>query len=126
VPLDTGRRPAQALLRAPGRGAYLPAAGGDDPVFSILADIFLLGRKYGLGTIVATQRSQKIHKDTISQSELYLLHKVTHPKDIEVYEDLVPLPAKEVRAMLSRLCKGSCGGYTGYPVLATCDIRSQT
>ncbi len=56
---------------------------------------------------MATQRSQKIHKDTITQSEIYLLHKVSHPKDIEVYEELVPLPAKEVRAMIAHLRKGS-------------------
>jgi len=98
------RRPYFVLLEE--AHTYLPQVG-TTPVFSILADLFLLGRKYGLSTILATQRSQKIHKDTISQSEFYLLHRVTHPKDIEVYEDLVPLPAKEVRAMLSRLRKGS-------------------
>ncbi|MGH2496543.1 MAG: helicase HerA domain-containing protein [Ktedonobacteraceae bacterium] len=85
---------------------YLPQVG-TTPVFHILSDIFLLGRKLGLGTIMATQRSQKIHKDTISQSEIYLLHKVTHPKDVEVYEELIPLSAKEVRAMIARLRKGS-------------------
>jgi hypothetical protein len=98
------RKPYFVLLEE--AHTYLPQVG-TTPVFGILSDIFLLGRKHGLGTIVATQRSQKIHKDTISQSELYLLHKVTHPKDVEVYEDLVPRPAKEVRAMLSRLRKGS-------------------
>ncbi len=85
---------------------YLPQVG-TTPVFGILSDIFLQGRKNGLGTILATQRSQKIHKDTISQSEIYLLHKVSHPKDIELYEDLVPILPKEVRAMNSRLRKGS-------------------
>ncbi len=85
---------------------YLPQVG-TTPVFDILSTIFLLGRKYGLGTIVATQRSQKIHKDSLTQSDTYLLHKVSHPKDIEVYEELVPLPAKEVRAMIARLRKGS-------------------
>jgi len=85
---------------------YLPQVG-TTLVFGILSDIFLLGRKYGLGTIVATQRSQKIHKDTISQSEIYLLHKAAHPRDIEVYEELIPLPARDVRAMISRLRKGS-------------------
>ena len=85
---------------------YIPQVG-TTPVFQILSDIFLLGRKLGLGTIMATQRSQRIHKDTISQSEMYLLHKVTHPRDVEIYEELVPLPAKEVRAMIARLRKGS-------------------
>ena len=98
------RKPYFVLLEE--AHTYLPQVG-TTPVFSILADIFLLGRKNGLGTILATQRSQKVHKDTISQSEIYLLHKVSHPKDLEIYEDLVPRPSKEVRAMNSRLRKGS-------------------
>jgi uncharacterized coiled-coil protein SlyX len=98
------RKPYFVLLEE--AHSYLPQVG-TTLVFQILADIFLLGRKYGLGTIVATQRSQKIHKGTITQSEMYLLHKVSHPKDIEVYEELVPRPAKEVRAMIARLRKGS-------------------
>ena len=85
---------------------YLPQTG-TTPVFGILSDIFLQGRKNGLGTILATQRSQRIHKDTISQSEIYLLHKVSHPRDVEVYEDLLPRTSKEVRAMNSLLRKGS-------------------
>jgi len=98
------RKPYFVLLEE--AHTYLPQVG-TTPVFSILADIFLLGRKNGLGTILATQRSQKVHKDTISQSEIYLLHKVSHPKDLEIYEDLVPRTSKEVRAMNSRLRKGS-------------------
>ena len=85
---------------------YLPQVG-TTPVFGILSDIFLQGRKNGLATFLATQRSQKIHKDTISQSEVYFLHRVSHPKDVEVYEDLLPRPAKEVRALNSQLRKGS-------------------
>jgi uncharacterized protein len=85
---------------------YLPQVG-TTPVFGILSDIFLLGRKNGLATFLATQRSQKMHKDTISQSEVYFLHRVSHPKDVEVYEDLLPRPAKEVRDLNSRLRKGS-------------------
>lgn len=98
------RKPYFVLLEE--AHTYLPQVG-TTPVFNILSEIFLQGRKNGLGTILATQRSQKIHKDTITQSEIYLLHKVSHPKDIEVYEDLVPLPTKEVKAMNSRLRKGS-------------------
>jgi len=98
------RRPYFVLLEE--AHTSLPQVG-TTPVFQILSDIFLLGRKLGLGTIVATQRSQRIHKDTISQSEVYILHKVSHPKDVEVYEELIPRPAKEVRAMIARLRKGS-------------------
>ena len=98
------RKPYFVLLEE--AHTYLPQVG-TTPVFAILSEIFLQGRKNGLGTILATQRSQKIHKDTISQSEIYLLHKVSHPKDIEVYEDLLPRPSKEIRAMNSWLRKGS-------------------
>lgn len=84
---------------------YLPQQG-KTPVSDILADIFLLGRKYGLGTILATQRSAKIHKDTISQSGIFVLHKVTYPTDLDVYKDLLPLPPKQVEAMVRRLRKG--------------------
>ena len=84
---------------------YLPESGST-PVTAILNDIFLLGRKNGLGTILATQRSAKISKDTITQSGIYVLHKVTHPVDVSVYQGLIPLPAKEADALIRRQRKG--------------------
>lgn len=98
------RRPYVLVLEEAHK--FLPQVG-TTPVFDVLSDCFLLGRKNGLSTILATQRSAKIHKDTVSQAEIFFLHKVGHPNDLDVYSELLPIQPRQVREMVSRLRKGS-------------------
>jgi len=41
----------------------------------------LRGRKRGIGMIMISQRSARVNKDVLTQSEVYFLHKVVHPVD---------------------------------------------
>ncbi|NON62944.1 ATP-binding protein [Acidianus sp. RZ1] len=63
--------------------------------------IALRGRKRGIGMILVSQRSAKINKDVLTQSEIYFLHKVVHPADIKVYREILPWKAKDVESVKS-------------------------
>lgn len=76
------------------------------PLKEILTRIALRGRKRGLGLISISQRSAKVDKDVLTQAALVFLHRVVHPVDLKVYQDIVPLPPKEVEAMVRQLEKG--------------------
>lgn len=77
------------------------------PVKEILTRIALRGRKRGLGIIMMSQRSPKVEKDVLTQAQLFFLHRVVHPADVSVYQDIIPLPTKEVEQMVASLEKGS-------------------
>ncbi len=79
---------------------------GTTPVSEVLTRIALRGRKRGLGLIVVNQRSANISKDVLTQAGILLLHRVTHPTDIKVYQELIPLPANEVAARVRELKAG--------------------
>jgi hypothetical protein len=85
---------------------YIPQ-NGNTPVKAILRDIVLLARKYGVGTILANQRSANVDKDILTQAGIYFLHNVTHAVDQNIYTQLVPLPSRQVKQMISQLERGS-------------------
>ncbi|AWR97462.1 DUF87 domain-containing protein [Acidianus sulfidivorans JP7] len=58
--------------------------------------IALRGRKRGIGMIMVSQRSAKVNKDVLTQSEIYFLHKVVHPIDLKVYREILPWKNKEI------------------------------
>lgn len=80
--------------------------GASTPLKQMLTRIALRGRKRGLGTIIMSQRSAKVEKDVLTQASLLFLHKVVHPTDMRVYNDLIPLPSKEVESMVGALHPG--------------------
>lgn len=80
--------------------------GQSTPLKQILTRIALRGRKRGLGTILMSQRSAKVEKDVLTQASLLFLHKVVHPTDMRVYNDLIPLPTKEVEQLVGNLTTG--------------------
>ena len=84
---------------------FLPQGVGT-PLKQILTRIALRGRKRGLGMILMSQRSAKVEKDVLTQTSLLFLHKVVHPTDMKVYNDLIPLPSKEVESMVGSLRPG--------------------
>lgn len=77
----------------------------------ILSRIALRGRKRGLSIILISQRSAKVDKDVLTQSEILFLHKVTHPADIKVYSEILPLRYSEVLSLVSKLAVGECITY---------------
>ncbi len=76
------------------------------PLKQLLTRIALRGRKRGLGIIMMSQRSAKVEKDVLTQASLLFLHRVVHPTDMRIYQDLIPLPAKEVEQTVGALQPG--------------------
>ncbi|MCY0874003.1 MAG: ATP-binding protein [Acidianus infernus] len=66
----------------------------------------LRGRKRGIGMIMISQRSARVNKDVLTQSEVYFLHKVVHPVDLKVYREILPLKTKEVADVVKSLDVG--------------------
>lgn len=97
------RKPYQIVLEE--AHEFIPQ-GVRTPLKQVLTRIALRGRKRGLGIILASQRSAKVEKDVLTQTSLLFLHKVVHPTDMRVYDELVPLPAKEVDTLVTGLQKG--------------------
>lgn len=73
---------------------------------SIWKQIARRGRKMGLGVILASQRSQNVDKDMLTQAQFCVLHYVSHPTDMGVYYDLIPAQRKNVREMVGNLRVG--------------------
>jgi len=97
------RQPYQVILEE--AHEFLPQ-GQRTPLKEILTRIALRGRKRGLGTILMSQRSAKVDKDVLTQASLLFLHRVVHPIDLKVYQDIIPLPGREVESMVGGLQTG--------------------
>jgi hypothetical protein len=69
------------------------------PVKDLLIQVAKRGRKHGLGLMVATQRASAIDKDVLTQTTMLVLHQVTYPADLSVYQSIVPLKNADVDAM---------------------------
>lgn len=72
----------------------------------VLADIASQGRKLGLSLVIIGQRSARIDKDSLTQSEVCFLHLVRHPSDMKVYIDMIPREPAWTRERVSKLRKG--------------------
>lgn len=81
------RRPYQIVLEEAHN--FIPQSG-TTPVNELLVQIAAEGRKRGLGIVMVGQRSSRIDKNVLTQAGIMLLHRVRHPSDIGVYQDLVP------------------------------------
>jgi len=76
------------------------------PLKEVLTRIALRGRKRGLGIISVSQRSAKVEKDVLTQASILFLHRVVHPIDVKVYQEILPLPPREVEHMVGELQPG--------------------
>jgi len=76
------------------------------PLKDMLTRIALRGRKRGLGIVTISQRSAKVEKDILTQAAILFLHRVVHPIDMHVYQDIVPLPPREVETIVAGLHSG--------------------
>lgn len=76
-------------------------------VSPLFVDIACEGRKRGLSMVMIGQRSARIDKDVLTQADLAFLHRVRHPSDMQVYQDMIALPRRRVMDMVNRLQTGS-------------------
>lgn len=80
--------------------------GQRTPLKTLLTRFALRGRKRGIGVILASQRSAKVEKDLLTQTNLLFLQNVVHPTDVSVYKELIPLLAKDVEQQVRELVPG--------------------
>ncbi|QKR00178.1 DUF87 domain-containing protein [Metallosphaera tengchongensis] len=85
--------------------------GERSPLSDVLVRIALRGRKRGLGMILVSQRSAKVNKDVLTQSEIYFLHKVVHPVDMKVYKEILPLKTKDFDKEVKSMSTGEAIFY---------------
>ena len=85
--------------------------GTRTPLSDVLVRIALRGRKRGIGMILVSQRSAKVNKDVLTQSEIYFLHKVVHPVDVRVYKEILPLKSREIEAEIKAMETGDAIFY---------------
>jgi len=76
------------------------------PRNSIWKQIARRGRKMGIGVILASQRSQNIDKDMLTQAQFCILHYVSHPRDRKVYKELIPESSRKVEGRIDSLRVG--------------------
>lgn len=100
---QTARMPYQILVEE--AHEWIPEKS-KHPLKDVLTRIALRGRKRGLGAILVSQRSAKVSKDVLSQAEMYFLHKVTHPADVNLYRQLLSWPLKKVENDVKKLDTG--------------------
>ncbi|KKN95564.1 hypothetical protein LCGC14_0174320 [marine sediment metagenome] len=74
----------------------------------VLVRVAKRGRKRGLFTILASQRSPDVDKKLLSQCEVVFCHRVSHPTDLDVYYKLIPLERKEIKNRVIGLDDGQC------------------
>lgn len=90
---------------------FVAQVGGDPDVKKILSRFSLRGRKRGIGMVMISQRSAKVNKDVLTQARMAFLHRVYHPTDLKVYQEMLPLKPSEVEAMVAGLSTGQCIFY---------------
>lgn len=103
VAVSKARRPYFVVLEE--AHEFIPQ-GANTPIKKLLTTFALRGRKRGVGMIIISQRSAKVEKSVLTQASFVFLHKVVHPTDLKVYQDILPLPARIVEERVGALAKG--------------------
>lgn len=84
---------------------YVPQ-GGSTPISPVLTDINKRGRHMSLFTFVSSQRAASLDKDFLTQANLLFAHRVMLGVDSKVLQEQLPLPPRELNAMMRKLNKG--------------------
>jgi len=62
----------------------------DNLALNVLLEWVRVGRQPGLSLVLATQRPEKLHPDSISQCDLFISHRMTSQSDIKAVEAMRP------------------------------------
>lgn len=84
---------------------YAPQSG-NTPISKIIIDMAKRGRHKNLTTMVATQRAASIVKDFLTQATLLIAHRLSMGVDTKVLREQLPLPEKDLNAMMRKLKTG--------------------
>ncbi len=88
---------------------YCPQGAGiakDDPLMKMIVQIAKRGRKREISLCVMSQRPASLVKDVLTQCQMYLLHYVTYPNDIEIYDKICGL--NNVQEIVRNMKSGDC------------------
>jgi hypothetical protein len=104
------RRPYQIIIEEAHN--FIPQSGST-PATEIAVRIATEGRKRGLGIVMIGQRSARIDKNVLSQAGILFLHKVRHPADVSVYQDIIPSDRAWVKSTTNGLETGESIALVG-------------
>lgn len=90
---------------------------GRTAVSSLFTAVATEGRKNGLSLVMVTQRSARVDKDVLTQADVAFLHRVRHPIDLRVYQEMIPRPPRKVQDMVHRLKTGDALALVGEDIL---------
>jgi hypothetical protein len=88
---------------------YCPQGAGvakDDPLLKMIVQLAKRGRKREISLCIMSQRPASVVKDVLTQCQAFLLHYVTYPNDIKIYEDICGL--SNVQATVQGMKPGDC------------------
>ena len=97
--------------------------------YNIFERIAKEGRKYGILLGLITQRPSELSETVISQCNNFLVFKMTHPKDSEYINRLIPFLTEEISKRLQIIQPGNCyvfGPAFKLPTLITLDKPNPT
>ncbi len=78
----------------------------DDPLLKMVIQLAKRGRKREISLCVMSQRPASLVKDVLTQCQMFLLHYVTYPNDLKIYEDVCGL--SNVQAICQQMKPGDC------------------
>ena len=76
--------------------------------YNIFERIAKEGRKYGILLGLITQRPSELSETTVSQCNNFLIFKMTHPRDMEYINKMIPFMSKEISMHIQALPAGCC------------------
>ena len=79
--------------------------------YNIFERIAKEGRKYGLIFNLISQRPVEISETVISQCSNFLIFKMTHPRDLEYMEKMLPNMSAEIMEKQKSLQPGTCVAF---------------
>ena len=97
--------------------------------YNILERIAKEGRKYGILLGLITQRPSELSETALSQCNNFLVFKMTHPKDSEYINRLIPFLTEEISKKLQIIQPGNCyvfGPAFKLPTLITLEKPNPT
>ena len=93
--------------------------------YNIFERIAKEGRKYGVLINLISQRPSDISETVVAQMSNFLVHKMTHPKDIEYVEKMLPNISTDIIEKLNSLQPGTLvafGSAFKIPLLIRMDL----
>ena len=95
--------------------------------YNIFERIAKEGRKYGVLLNLISQRPSELSQTVISQCSNFLVFKITHPRDIEYIEAMIPYVDEDLIEKIKNLQVGSClcfGNAFMLPMIVKMDLAS--